>query len=62
MISASKVPSLFVINNHTGRIVTDLGMEAVECCVNVKETLECWRSNSSGIGIGTRLLSQCVLM
>lgn len=62
ILSASKVPSLFVINNHSGRIVTDLGMEAVECCTNVKETIECWRSNSSGVGISTRILSQCLLM
>lgn len=62
MVSASKVPSLFVINNRTGRIITDLGMEAVECCTNVKETIECWRSNSSGVGITSRIMSQCVLM
>ncbi len=51
MLSISRVPTLVVINNETGRIITSKGMEAIEWCEQGKssDVLDSWRNEKSGV-------------
>ena len=69
MLSISRVPTLVVINNKTGRVVTNLGMEEIEhCCSsscaeelekNTLTVVECWRKGTSALPLVSQLLQSC---
>ena len=66
MLSVAVVPSLIVINNKTGRIVTSWGMEAMENTLDhegggCEKILDEWRENRSGVALSTKLMNACTI-
>ncbi len=71
MLSVSAVPTLVVINNKTGSILTSWGMEAIECWSqhtdrsNGKSNhklLEHWRKGNSGVSYCTKVAGVCAIL
>jgi len=62
LLSISVVPTLVVINNTSGRLVTRWGMEAIESNLsNVDSLLRAWNNNQSGVSTLKLITSTCVL-
>ena len=60
LLSISMVPTLVVVNNSTGRVVTDWGVQAVESYeMDPKEVYEAWKLGRSGVPFITRVTSSC---
>lgn len=59
------VPSLIVIKNQTGRIVTSWGMEAIESAsddeVGCEKILDEWREGRSGVPLTTKVMNACTI-
>ena len=51
MLSITRVPSLVVIDNKTGRVITSNGLEAVEWCSEGKSSsvFSSWRNGESAV-------------
>lgn len=64
MLSVAVVPSIVVVNNKTGRIVTSLGVDAVENASDdgsgCKQLLDLWRNGKNGVPIYSKL-TNCVV-
>ena len=50
LLSATRVPSVIVVDGKTGRKVTDLGMEGIEARP-ASEIIDAWRAGGSGLGL-----------
>ena len=65
MLAVSVVPSLIVVNNQTGRIVTSWGMEAIESAsddeVGCEKILDEWREGRSGVPLTTKVMNTCTI-
>jgi len=69
MLSVAVVPSLIVINNRTGRIVTSWGMEALESALDgdsgngggCETILDEWREGRSGVPFSTKVIHGCTI-
>lgn len=60
LCGVSQVPSIIVVNNKTGRRVTDLGMLAIEYNgTRPKELFERWRRGESGLTTVQSISSTC---
>lgn len=55
LLSVSRVPTVVVVNNSTGRVVTDRGLEAIE--QNPLGAVEAWNKGYSGAS----LLGICII-
>lgn len=66
MLSISMVPSLIVINNETGRVITSCGMEAIEGSAvddhGSKHLLAQWRKGNDGIPFSTKIINSCSII
>ena len=66
MLSASTVPSVIVINNKTGKVVTRQGVEAIEAsgknAAGTKFVLDDWRNGRAGVSITSRILNCCNIL
>lgn len=64
MLSVTMVPSIVVVNNKTGRIITSLGVDAIENALDdasgCKQLLNLWRNGKSGVPIYSKL-TNCVV-
>ncbi len=60
------VPSLVVINNKTGRVLTSGGMEAIEASAahadGSKHLLEQWRKGHSGVQFCAKISNFCTIL
>jgi len=73
ILSVSVVPSLIIVNNETGEIITTWGMEAIEEWAQQKDggrekgtrhsdfLLSKWRHGHSGVSICSRFLGACLI-
>ena len=61
MLSISEVPTLVVINNKTGKVITLKGMEAIEWSEEGKPSLtfEKWRNGSSAVPLSATISKSC---
>ena len=57
------VPTLVVIDNSTGKIITSWGMEAIEYNQHrdPKLVVDSWRQGNNSVPIYARLTSGCVI-
>lgn len=56
MLAVSHVPSLIVIDNETGKVLTLWGMEAIETSRTSKDLLDQWRRGNAGISACSRMM------
>ena len=61
MLSISRVPTLVVIENKTGKVLTFHGMEAIEWCELDKSVhlIESWREGKSGVPLAAHIVQGC---
>ena len=61
MLSISRVPTLVVIENKTGKVITLNGMEAIEWSEpdKLSSLIEDWRKGRSGVPLTARILNGC---
>jgi hypothetical protein len=64
LLSVSKVPTLVVLNNQNGMMITNKGMEVVESydAIQYENVLHAWRDGSSGLGSFGTISSICEIM
>ena len=58
------VPTLVVINNSTGKIITNCGMEAIEYNQhhNPKLAVEAWKQGNDSIPFYARVATKCMIL
>ena len=59
LLVVSCVPSVVVIENKTGRRITDLGMQAIDMNENAKVVLERWSRRQSGLDSMQWTMTSC---
>uniref|UniRef100_A0A7S2DZ02 Uncharacterized protein n=1 Tax=Helicotheca tamesis TaxID=374047 RepID=A0A7S2DZ02_9STRA len=62
LLSVSVVPTVVVVNNATGRTVTDLGLDAIIHHDDSYTLLNAWRKGESGVNMFVRATSSCSVM
>ena len=59
MLSVSVVPTIIVLHNKTGKVITSWGMEAIESNNDPKRIINDWRIGNSSVPFHVRLTSTC---
>eukprot|EP00542_Grammatophora_oceanica_P009559 CAMPEP_0194032590 /NCGR_PEP_ID=MMETSP0009_2-20130614/5500_1 /TAXON_ID=210454 /ORGANISM="Grammatophora oceanica, Strain CCMP 410" /LENGTH=210 /DNA_ID=CAMNT_0038673077 /DNA_START=247 /DNA_END=879 /DNA_ORIENTATION=+ len=64
-LAVTRVPSVIVVENRSGRRITDWGMEAIDArsdsAGGTKEMFEAWRRRGSGLPLCSALTTACTL-
>lgn len=63
MLGVNTIPCIVVVNNSTGRVVTDYGLQSIENHFygEPMEAIYAWRKNHSGLSVMNQVLEYCVL-
>jgi len=62
-MGVSVVPTVVVVNNKTGKTITDCGLDAIQYhSSSPKNVLDFWREGNSGVSLLVRATTGCNVM